>query len=268
MRETVDSPKEDARNGGLAEGLSGAHAQKARHVHAAGDDLGALLHMAGHALAGEGGGVELRDAFHHHAVDGHAFAGLDDDHVAHGDLVGVDLRELAVALDVGVVRRDVHHVGDGLAALAHGVALEELAHLVEEHDGAALRHLRVVVGEEDRGEGAYGGDRHEECLVEGVAAADVARGLDEHVVAGDEEGDEVEGEGHVDRRGAGCGGDEAELVGRQDGEEKRDGKDDAVAPLLLFLVHGMLLVLGCRGGGAYAIACSNSLLRKISHATV
>ena len=192
---------EDAAHGRGAEELGGADAQDARHVDAAGDDLRALLHVARHRFAGEGGGVELGGSIDDDAVDGNTLTGLDHDDVAYLHLVGIDLRQRPIALDVRVVGRDVHHGRDGFAALAHGIALEQLADLVEQHDGRALRHMRLGVGEEDHGERADGGDGHEEALVEGLAATDVAPRLEKHVVPGDEVGDEVEREARVQRAG-------------------------------------------------------------------
>ena len=185
---------EDAAHGGLAEGLGHAHGDEAGHVDAARDDLVALAHFARHRLAGEGRGVQLGRAGQHHAVERHAFAGFHDDLVAHGHLVGVHLHELPVALHVGEVGRDVHHVGDGFTALAYGVALEQLAHLVEQHDGRAFGHVRVAVGEQHQRERADGGHAHEEVLVEHLAVADVLRRAQQHVVAGDEIGDEEQRE--------------------------------------------------------------------------
>ena len=96
-------------NGGFAEFLGGLYLQQAGHVHAAADDLIAGLHIAGQALAGQGGGVQGRSALHDHAVDGHALTGLDHDHGADLHVVRVHLLQPAVlALNVGVVRADVH----------------------------------------------------------------------------------------------------------------------------------------------------------------
>ena len=104
---------QDAADGGLAKRLGGAHADEACHVDAAADDVVAGLGGAGDRLAGEGGSVELRLAIDDDAVDGHALAGLDDDHGADGNVIGEDLLERAVGLlDVGVVGRDVHHGAD------------------------------------------------------------------------------------------------------------------------------------------------------------
>ena len=229
---------EDAAHGRRAEELGGADAQDAGHVDAAGDDLAAHLDVTRHGLAGKGGGVELRGAVDHDAVDRHALAGLDHDDVADLHLIRIDFDNRAVALDVGVIGGDIHHGGDGLAALAHGVALEQFAHLVEEHDGSALGHVRFGLGEEDHGECADGGDGHEEALVEGLATADVAPRLEQDVVSCDEVGDEVEREARVQRaRLAEDAREHAELVERHDGEEEREREQNALQPLLLLFVH-------------------------------
>ena len=234
---------QDAAHGGLAEGLGRLDAQAPGHVDAAGDDIGAHLDVAGDALAREGGGVKLRGALDHAAVDGHALAGLDHDDVAHLDLVRINLNQLAVALDIGVVGRDVHHLSDRFAALAHGVALEELSDLVEQHDGAALGRLRFGFGEQDRGEGADGGHGHEERLVEGVAASDVVPCLYEHVVAGDEKRYEVQDEGDVGLGGTENSRDETGILEDQGHEEQGDGDENTISPRTLFLVHGRLQLL-------------------------
>ena len=222
--------------------------QKACHVDAARDDLGACLHMARNALAGEGGGVELACAFHYDAVDGNALAGLYHNDGADLDLVGVHLREVAVTLDVGVVGRDVHHGGDGLAALAYRVALEQLAYLVEQHDGCAFGHVGVGVGEEYHRKRAQGGHGHEEVLVEHLAMADVVEGLAKDVVAGDGEGDGEQHEAcvHVARR-AERGLKHAELVeGEHHGEDAQRDKDAHETMLQRLLLALLLFRLALR----------------------
>ena len=130
--------------------------------------------MAGNGFAGERRGIKLACAFDDGAVDGHALAGLHHDDVADSHFSGVYLRKLAVAFDVGVIGGDIHHGCDGFARFAYGVALEQLADLVEQHHGATFRHRRLRVGERDHGESAYGGDGHEQVLVEHLAVLDVA----------------------------------------------------------------------------------------------
>ena len=122
---------ENFRDGGLAKFLGGAHLQQAGHVHTAADDLVPGVHVPGQALAGQGGSVQGRSALHDDAVNGHPLAGLHHDDGAHLDLVRVHLFQLAVlALNVGVVRTNVHQAGNALAAFAHGDALEQFADLV------------------------------------------------------------------------------------------------------------------------------------------
>ena len=130
---------ENFRDGGLAKFLGGAHLQQAGHIHTAADDLVPGVHVPGQALTGQGGSVQGRSALHDDAVNGHPLAGLHHNDGAHLDLVRVHLFQLAVlALDVGVVRANVHQAGNALAAFAHGNALEQLADLVEDDNGAAL----------------------------------------------------------------------------------------------------------------------------------
>ena len=136
-------------------------------------------------------------------------------------------------LDVGVVGRDVHHGADRLAALAHGVCLEQLADLVEQHDGGAFGHVRVGVGEEHHGKRADGRDGHEEALVERLAAADVVVCLLEHVVAGNQKRHEEQCEAGVDvARGAECGSEGAELIEGVHHGKNAQRYQDAVALML------------------------------------
>ena len=100
--------------------------------------LAARRHVPGQALAGEGGSVKRGGALHHHAVDGDLLPGLDHNDGTHGHLVRVHPLQVPVPLHVGVVGADVHELGDVPAALAHGVGLEPLADLVEQHDGHGL----------------------------------------------------------------------------------------------------------------------------------
>ena len=215
---------EDLGDRGLAKFLAGAHLEQAGHVHTAADDLVAGLHIAGQALAGQGCGVQGRSALHDHAVDGHTFAGLDHDHGADFDIIGVHLFQLAVCvLDVGVVGADVHQAGDALAAFADGHALEQLTDLVKEDDGAALD----IVAQRER---AHGGNGHQEALVERLAVLDALERLAQDIPAHHEVRDEVE---HQLHRGGECG---QEL---QD-HDQDDRCDDLIQHLFLLFGHTIL----------------------------
>ena len=173
-------------DGGLLAAAGDLHPQKARLVDAAADDDVAGHHVPGHGFSGEGGGVQGGSALQHLSVQGDPLAGLDDDHVPHRHVLRVHLLNGTVLrFQVGGVGADVHQGGDGLAGLAHGVVLEQLSHLVEEHHE---HRLAVLPG----AEGAHGGQGHEEILVKDLAVCDVADGPPYDVPADDEVGDEIQ----------------------------------------------------------------------------
>ena len=171
-------------HGGLAKHLGGADPQNAGHVDAAADDLVALVGIPGQALAGEGAGVQGRGALHNDAIEGDLLAGLHHDDRADGHLIRVHLHQLSVLLDVGIVGTDVHQGADVLAALAHGVALEQLADLVKQHDGDGFVVVAAFFIDGQR-EGADGGHGHQEILVEHPAVEDAAPRLPQNVIAND-----------------------------------------------------------------------------------
>ena len=225
---------QDARDGGLAKGFGGAHADKTRHVDAAADDIVAGLGGTGDRLAGEGGGVELGYALDDNAVDGHALAGLDNNDGADGDVIGKDLLERAVSLlNVGVIGRDVHHGADRFATLAHGICLEQLADLVEQHNGGAFGHVRIGIGEEHHGKRADGRDGHEEALVERLAAADVIECLLQYVVSGNQKRHEEQHKAGVDVAGLSkCDSEGAELIEGVHHDKNTQCYQDAIAFML------------------------------------
>ena len=173
-------------HGGLLAGPGDPHPQEARLVYAAADHIVPGFHVPGHGLAGEGGGVQGGGTLQHRAVQGHPLAGLHHDDGSHLHVLRVCLLQGTVLpLQVGGVGADIHQGGDGLAGAAHGIVLEQLTHLVEEHDEDGLG---VLAG----GEGAHGGQGHEEVLVEDLAVSDVAEGLPQNVPANDPIGDQIE----------------------------------------------------------------------------
>ncbi len=129
--------------------------------------------------------LRLDAALDDHAVERHLFARLHDDDAADRDLVRVDLRQLTVLLNVRVVRADIHQCGDILPAPADGVALEQLADLVEQHNGDALDIVAALRpdGEDERAER---GQRHEEVFVKRASVENALAGLLQNVIADDE----------------------------------------------------------------------------------
>ena len=177
---------QNAGDGGLAAGLGDPQTQRAALVDEAAEDLVPGRHVAGKGLAGEGGGIQGGRALQHHPVQGDFLSRLDHNHVADGHFLGGHLLQRAVPLQVGIVGPDVHEGGDGLAGAGDGVVLEQLAHLVKEHDEHGLG---VFAGEK----GAHGGKSHEEVLVKHLAPADAAHRLAQYVQADDGIGDQIDG---------------------------------------------------------------------------
>ena len=183
---------QDLAGGGFSEDLRGADLDEACQVDAAADDFIAFRHVSRQALSGQGGCVEGGLAFRRRR-----------EFFQHDDLhrVGIHFRKLAIHHDVGVVRADVHQLADVFAAPSHGVALEELADLVEEHDGDAFLEV-------PHADGADGGCHHEEVLVEDLAVADVQGRLAQDVIADEKIGHHVQDE-------------EDQVAGQVEGEGRR-----------------------------------------------
>ena len=137
-------------------------------------------------------GVEGGTALYDNAVDGHLFTRLDNDDGAHFHLIGVHLFQLTIHFDVGIVRTDIHEFADVLAAPSHGIALEQFADLIEQHNGNGFG-IVAAVGEADDN-GAHGGNCHEEVLIEDLTVPDAQDSLPENIIAHDEIGHHVEGE--------------------------------------------------------------------------
>ena len=216
---------EDLRHRGLAEGLRRADLEHAGHVDAAADDLVARLHVARQTLAGQRTGVEAGAALDDHAVQRHLFAWLHHNDAADRDLVRIDLLQLAVRLDVRVIRADVHERRDISAALADGVALEQLADLIEQHDGDALDIVAALRpdGKEERAERRQ---CHQEVLVKRPSVENALARLSQDIIANDQIRSKV--------------GDQLRHAGDRD-EFQRDQHDrrdqDAHKHLFLFLCH-------------------------------
>ena len=240
---------EDARNGGLLEGLAYLHRDLTRHVHAAGNYLGALFHVARHRFASKRCRVKLGRAFDDGAVQRNALAGLHHNLVAHADFVRVDFYQLAIAHDVGIVGGNIHHIGNGLARFTNRIALEQLAYLVEQHYRGAFGHVRVGIGEQHQGKRANRGNGHKEVLVEHLAVADVARRLQQNVVTRNKVRDKEQNELKVQRvrLTAHVLCKRHEFRYREHRSEDNERRNNTVARPFLLLVHveSFRSVCGC-----------------------
>ena len=168
---------QDFTDRGFAEDPGRPDPEDAAHVDAAADDRVSRLHIPGNALPGQGAGVEAGFPGLHDAVQRHLFPGIHDDHRTDGDLVRIHPGQLPVGFDIGVVRPDVHELADVPAAFADGIALEQFADLVEQHDGNGF--LVVTGFQQADGQRAEGCHGHQEVLIEHLAVQDPFPGLPE-----------------------------------------------------------------------------------------
>ena len=177
----------NARDRGLGIHLLHAQAQHTRQVHAAAHDGAALRDVHGGALAGQRAHIQCRRAGQHRAVERDALAGLDDDRIADGDLLGLDTHNAVSSLHVREIRADVHQVADVFPAAADGIALKQLADLVKQHDGHGLR----IISEHHRADGSHS---HEEVFIKRLAVIDPLAGIDKCLAADEQIRDEVQRE--------------------------------------------------------------------------
>ena len=212
-------------DGGLAELLGGFDFQNAGHVYAAAYNIVAGLGVAREAFTGQCAGVERGAAFNDDTVDRNLFAWLHNDDAADSDLIGIDLFKLAVALNVGIIGADIHERADVLAALADGVALEQLAYLVKQHNGDSLVVVAAALIYRQR-KRADRGDGHQKVLVKYAAVEYALAGLSEYIVADDDVYDQIQRQ----TKQAGDG-DEAQC------DEHYGRNDDACQHLFLLLGH-------------------------------
>ena len=139
----------------------------------------------------------------------------------------LDLHERAAVLDVRVVGADVHQRADAAAAAADGDALEQLADLVEEHDGDGLVEVAAALDDRqrDRAERRHG---HQEVLVEDLPVSDAERGLAQDVPADDPVGGGVQDAARRE-------GEKGQIGKQQQGR----GGGDAPQHFLLLAVHNV-----------------------------
>lgn len=107
---------------------------------------------AGDGLAREGGFVDERSLADHDAIDGHDFAGCDDEQVAAPDVADIGRHEASVFVAVDRWRGAPDEGGELAAGAGAGVAFERAAAREHEGDDGAgevlLQHERARHGQE------------------------------------------------------------------------------------------------------------------------
>ncbi len=90
----------------------------------------------------------------------------------------IDFYHLAVLLNVGIIRADIHQLCNGTAGFIDRIALKQLAHLIENHYRYALR-----VFADDKS--AYRGYAHQEIFIENLPVGDVSCRIIKHASTDD-----------------------------------------------------------------------------------
>ena len=113
--------------GGVLAHLGGPDGEHASAVETAGHDPVSLAFIYRNGLSGEGGLVHVGHPRHHHPVHREGGAGANEEQIPHLHLLGGDGHLLAVPQHGGGLGAQVHEPGNGLAGLALGAGLQELA---------------------------------------------------------------------------------------------------------------------------------------------
>ena len=111
-----------------------------------------------------------------HTVDRHFLTRIHHDSRTHLDVIRIDLLYLPVLFYIGVIRTDIHEIGNILPALSDGVALEELTNLVEPHNGNTLSVLAESHGSDGR-------NSHKEILVEHLSVHDSLERFSKNIIS-------------------------------------------------------------------------------------
>ena len=161
---------------GFFQGLFYLHFQLAGGVDTAGDNLAARRNLHGHRLAGDGGGINAALALGHHAIQGNAVAGANQQDVAHLGIPGRDGFHLVAGHPVHCLGTQVNGGHNLAAALGYRPVFKVLADAEEQHD---THRLRVAAN----GKSTQGSNGHQEVFIKHLTLADVLGGSEQHLAA-------------------------------------------------------------------------------------
>ena len=163
-------------NRGLAKMLGNPDSQKAAAIDAAAQDFRPRPGLPGQGLPGERRRIQRRRSLDNLAVQRDLLARLHEDCLANRHLFRVDPQGLPISLHVGIIRTDIHQLGNRTAGTMDGISLEPLAHLVEQHH----RHAFGILSQNKR---PHGGNAHEKVFIKDFPPGNVADSPPENVPA-------------------------------------------------------------------------------------
>ena len=121
-------------DGGFSKFLCNTYTQQAALIHTAADDVTACAHIPRQRFACERRCINSGISVQNYTVQWDAFSCFDNDGVTHRHVVRVNLFQFAVTFNIGVIGPDVHQSCNGLTRTPHRIALEQLTHLIKQHD--------------------------------------------------------------------------------------------------------------------------------------
>ena len=198
------------------------------------------MHIPGNAFTGQRAGVQGGIALHYDTVQRDFFPGPHHDQAADGNFLRIGLLLSVFRFHPGEIRPDIHQRADILPAFSDSVALEELADLVEKHHGHGL--VKIPGFQQADGQGAEGGDSHQEVFIEHLPVQDPPERFPQDVIPNDSVGNQVQQHpGKALQQAAFPGPRKPRKILRQEMQDhqQRRGDADADQHLLLFLRHGL-----------------------------
>ena len=160
----------------LPEFPCGLNLKYAGQIDASADDFFSCLYIPRNALPGQSRSIQSRASLHNHSIDRNLLARLHDNDTADRHFIRIHALQLSVLLYVGIVRADIHKLGNVPAALTHRIALKQFSNLVEQHNGDAF----PVIPQEH---GTHGCHRHQKILIEYLTVTDAFYRLFQYVIA-------------------------------------------------------------------------------------
>ena len=167
----------------LAKALGSTYRDNATQVDATRNDLIVHIHVPRHTLSCQCYRVERRLTCNDDTIQRYLLSRFHHNRLTYADLLRMHINNFCTSSHMRHIRTDVHQVTDALTTLALGITLKEFAHLEEEHHKHCLRELCFCPRQETDAQGADGGHRHQEMLVERLAVGNSLGSFHQGVVS-------------------------------------------------------------------------------------
>ncbi len=120
--------------------------------------------------------IQLRRTRDHHAVDRDPVSCFDHDMISDLQFIGIDGDDHSFALDICMVRADVHQLSDRSAGFLHCITLKQFPDLIKKHHCYCLRILSKEKCPDRR-------DRHQKMFIKNIAVKNIFTGTQKYIPA-------------------------------------------------------------------------------------